>query len=135
MAEYRKYFRNQVLPGMSEGATDQMKGLPLPPMQKPYPVDADPVDLVAPGDMALGQVPLIQAIDNRRSCRKYTDEPLTLKKSSFLLGCTQGVQKLVRNGLLTQRTVPSGGCMHPLETYLAVNRVVLQHAQEAAFRC
>ena len=28
MAEYRKYYRNQVLPGMSEGATDQMKGLP-----------------------------------------------------------------------------------------------------------
>ena len=123
MAEYRKYFRNQALPGMSEGATDQMKGLPPPPMQKPYPVDADLVDLVAPGDMALGQVPLIQAIDNRRSRRKYTDEPLALKELSFLLWCTQGVQKLVRNGLLTQRTVPSGGCMHPFETYLVVNRV------------
>jgi len=123
MTDYRKYFRNQWLPGMSEEETDQMKGLPLPPMQKPYPADAKLVDLVAAEDMAIGQVPLIEAIDNRRSRRKYTDEPLSLEELSFLLWCTQGVQKLVRNGLLTLRTVPSGGGMHPFETYLVVNRV------------
>ena len=123
MTGYRKYYRNQWLPGMSEDETDQMKGLPLPPMQKPYPADAKLVDLVAAKDMTIGQVPLIEAIDNRRSRRKYTDEPLSLEELSFLLWCTQGVQKLVRNGLLTLRTVPSGGGMHPFETYLVVNRV------------
>jgi SagB-type dehydrogenase family enzyme len=123
MTEYRKYFRNQSLPGMSEEETDQMKGLPLPPMQKPYPADAKLVDLVSLEDVAFGQSPLIEAIDNRRSRRKYTDESLSLKELSFLLWCTQGVQKLVRNGLLTRRTVPSGGGMHPFETYLVVNRV------------
>jgi len=123
MTDYRKYYRNQWLPGMSEEETDQMKGLPLPPMQKPYPADAELVDLVAAEDLAIGQVPLIDAIENRRSRRKYTDESLSLEELSFLLWCTQGVQKLVRNGLLTLRTVPSGGGMHPFETYLVVNRV------------
>jgi len=123
MTDYRKYYRNQCLPGMSEDETDQMKGLPLPPMQKPYPEDANLVDLVAAEDLTIGQVPLIEAINNRRSRRKYTDESLSLEELSFLLWCTQGVQKLVRNGLLTLRTVPSGGGMHPFETYLVVNRV------------
>jgi SagB-type dehydrogenase family enzyme len=111
------------LPGMSEDETDQMKGLPLPPMQKPYPEDAKLVDLVAAKDMTIGQVPLIDAIENRRSRRKYTDESLSLEELSFLLWSTQGVQKLARNGLLTLRTVPSGGGMHPFETYLVVNQV------------
>ena len=124
MTKYRRYYRNQALPGMSEDETDQMKGLPLPPMQKPYPEDAELVDLVAPEELALGHVHLIDAIDNRRSRRKYTDESLSLKELSFLLWCTQGVQKLARNGLVTLRTVPSGGAMHPFETYLVVNRVI-----------
>ena len=94
MTDYRKYYRNQSLPGMSEDETDQMKGLPLPPMQKPYPEDAKLVDLVVAEDMTIGQVPLIEAIENRRSRRKYTDESLSLEELSFLLWSTQGVQKL-----------------------------------------
>ena len=123
MKSYRKYLKNQVLPGMSEDETDQMKGLPLPPIQKPYPKDAQLVDLVSPEDFILGQMPVIDAIRDRRSRRKFTDESLSLEELSFLLWSTQGVQKLVRDGLLTLRTVPSGGGMHPFETYLLVNRV------------
>ena len=123
MKSYRKYLKNQFLPGMSEDETDQMKGLPLPPIQKPYPKDAQLVDLVLPEDFILGQMPVIDAIRDRRSRRKFTDESLSLEELSFLLWSTQGVQKLVRDGLLTLRTVPSGGGMHPFETYLLVNRV------------
>ena len=36
---------------------------------------------------------------------------------------TQGVKSLIRDGLVTLRTVPSGGGMHPFETYLAVHNV------------
>ena len=61
MTGYRKYYRNQPLPEMLEDETDQMKGLPLPPIQKPYPADAKLVDLVAAEDLAIGQVPLIEA--------------------------------------------------------------------------
>ena len=103
--------------------TDQQKGLPHPPLEKPYPSDATLVDLVAPADLAVGQMPLIEAIGRRRSHRKFTQEPLTLQELSFLLWAIQGVQEVVREGAATLRTVPSAGARHPLETYLLVNRV------------
>jgi SagB-type dehydrogenase family enzyme len=123
MSDYRKYFKNQSLPGMFEMETDQMKGLPIPPIQKPYPKDAPLVDLIEPENFTLGQIPLIDAICNRRSRRKFTNESLSREELSFLLWSTQGVQSLIRGGLVTLRTVPSGGGMHPFETYLLVNRV------------
>jgi SagB-type dehydrogenase family enzyme len=103
--------------------TDQMKGLPIPPIQKPYSEDAELVDLVNPEQFSLGNMPLIEAIRNRRSHRSFTQESLTLGELSFLLWVTQGMEKLIRNGLVTIRTVPSGGGMHPFETYLLINRV------------
>jgi len=108
---------------MAEAETDQMKGLPLPPIQKPFSKDAELVDLVNPEQFSLGNMPLIEAIRNRRSRRNFTQESLTLEELSFLLWVTQGVEKLIRNGLVTIRTVPSGGAMHPFETYLLINRV------------
>jgi SagB-type dehydrogenase family enzyme len=123
MTTYRKYLKNQTLPGMSEMETDQMKGLPLPPIQKPYPEGAGLIDLVSPAEFTVGRIALIDAIRSRESRRKYTEEPLSLEELSFLLWATQGVRELIRNGLVTLRTVPSGGGMHPFETYLLVNRV------------
>lgn len=108
---------------MAEIETDQMKGLSVPPVQKPYPIDAELIDLVSPEQFSLGMMPLIEAIRNRRSRRNFTRESLTLEELSFLLWATQGVEKLIHNGLVTIRTVPSGGAMHPFETYLLVNRV------------
>ena len=123
MTDYRKYLKNQILEGITEMETDQMKGLPPPPIQKPYPEDGCLVDLVSPEDFSQGRMPLIDAIAGRESHRKFTDDPLSLEELSFLLWATQGVRKLVRNGLVTLRTVPSGGGMHPYETYLLINRV------------
>jgi SagB-type dehydrogenase family enzyme len=120
---YRKYLKNQELPGMAETETDQIKGLPLPPIQKPYSKDSELVDLVSPEQFGLGNMPLIEAIRNRRSRRNFTQKSLTLEELSFLLWATQGVEKLIHNGLVTIRTVPSGGAMHPFETYLLINRV------------
>jgi SagB-type dehydrogenase family enzyme len=117
--KYRKYLKNPIM--MEE--SDQQKGLTLPPMQKPYPEDAKLIDLVSPEDFKIGDVSLIKAIENRVSHRKYSDESLTLEELSFLLWSTQGVKKLAREGRITLRTVPSGGAMHPFETYLVVNRV------------
>ena len=122
MKSYRKYFRNQSLPGMEVG-TDQIKGLLPPPVQKPCPKGAQLIDLVAPDQFTVGNMPLIDAINNRKSRRKFSDQPLTLEELSFLLWSTQGVKRLFRDGLVTLRTVPSGGAMHPFETYLLVNRV------------
>lgn len=59
---YRKYLKNQELPGMAETETDQMKGLPLPPIQKPYSEDAELVDLVNPKHFNLGNMPLRKSV-------------------------------------------------------------------------
>jgi len=103
--------------------TDQRKKVPPPPLQKSYPADAELIDLVAVKDLTLGTMPLIEAINRRKSRRRYTSDPLTLAELSFLLWAVQGVQEVAKNGEATRRTVPSGGSRHPFELYLAVNRV------------
>jgi len=124
MTDYRKYFKNQTLPGMSEMETDMMKRLPLPPIQKPYPAGADLIDLPSHEEIrGLATILLTDAIDDRESRRIYSDEPISLAELAFLLWSTQGVKSLIRDGLVTVRTVPSGGGMHPFETYLAVHNV------------
>ena len=100
MTSYRKYLKNQTLPGMSEMETDQMKGLLPPPIQKPYPEGASLIDMVSPDAFTLGRTALIDALRGRESHREYTEEPLSLEELSFLLWATQGVRGLVRNGLV-----------------------------------
>ncbi|NHJ32222.1 MAG: SagB/ThcOx family dehydrogenase, partial [Asgard group archaeon] len=117
--DYRKHLKNPIITEES----DQRKGLPPPPMQKPYPENATLIDLVSPEDFKIGDVSLLKAINNRVSHRKYTNESLSLEELSFLLWTTQGVKELARQGRITMRTVPSGGAMHPFETYLVINRV------------
>ena len=106
--------------------TDQRAGVPVPPPQKPYPEDAELIDLADPGDLNLGQMSVMQAIKQRRSHRSFTKEPLTLEELSFLLWATQGIEQAnTHEGRIirTLRTVPSGGARHPFETYLLVRRV------------
>ncbi len=103
--------------------TGQKKKLPPLPVQKPYPPDARLFDLVNPENLALGTMPLIEAIRRRRTHRKYSAEPLTLEELSFLLWATQGLSTVVEETQASKRTVPSGGGRHAFETYLLVNRV------------
>lgn len=107
--------------------TDQKKRVPAPPPEKPYPANAVLIDLVPPESLAVGQMPLLDVINRRRSRRQFTNQPLTLEELSFLLWATQGVSKVIEGDdgriLRTLRTVPSGGARHPFESYLLVNRV------------
>jgi len=103
--------------------TDQRRKIPPPPLQKPYPADAKLIDLTAAKDLTVGNMPLIEAINRRKSHRRYTAEALTLEELSFLLWAVQGVQEITKKRDATRRTVPSGGSRHPFELYLAVNRV------------
>ena len=103
--------------------TDQRKKVPPPPLQKPYPEDAKLIDLVAPNELTVGKMPLIEVINRRKSHRRYTAEALTLEELSFLLWAAQGVREIAEKGAATRRTVPSAGSRHPLEVYLVVNRV------------
>ena len=102
--------------------SDQQKGLSRPPLELRYDETKAIIDLPVPTDIAVETTDLVKAIENRRSVRNYSKQPLTLDELSFLLWCTQGVKKVV-DELATLRTVPSAGARHAFETYLLVNRV------------
>ncbi|RJQ04066.1 MAG: SagB/ThcOx family dehydrogenase [Bacillota bacterium] len=105
-----------------EGPTDQSRGLPKPPLEKAPEPGEVLVDLPEPSSLKVDPVDLSTAINERRSVRSYSADPLTLDELSYLLWCTQGVRE-VHGQNVTLRTVPSAGARHPFETYLLVNRV------------
>ena len=90
---YRRYLKFDRLEEWNSRETDQKKGMPPPDPQKPFPRDATLIDLVAPEDLTVGQMPLVEAIRRRRSRREFTEAPLTLEELSFLLWATQGVDR------------------------------------------
>lgn len=104
------------------GESDQQKGLPRPPLELGYDKTKAIIDLPVPTDIQVEPTDLVKAIENRRSVRNYSEQPLRLDELSFLLWCTQGVKKVV-NELATLRTAPSAGARHAFETYLLANRV------------
>ena len=118
--EYRVHLKN--IEETEKG--DMAKGLPAPPIQKPYPEDTKLIDLVAPAELTLGKnLNLTDAINNRVSRRFFTGTDFSLEELSYLLWCTQGIKKIYRNGANSKRTVPSGGALHPFETYLVISHV------------
>ncbi len=106
-----------------EWESHQHKGIPAPPVEKPYPKDSHLLELGKSRLEDFGDISLVQAIRNRESRRKYTSESLKLPELSFLLWATQGIKTVDKNRVWTKRTVPSGGARHPFETYLIINRV------------
>jgi SagB-type dehydrogenase family enzyme len=103
--------------------SDQKKGVPLPPPEKPYGKEAELIDLVNPENFSVGKVSLIDALGNRKSRRVFTDEAISMEELSFLLWATQGVRMIDEKRVRTKRVVPSGGGCQPFETYLLVKRV------------
>jgi SagB-type dehydrogenase family enzyme len=102
---------------------DQRKGLPPPPLEKPYDEEASLIDLIKPGNFTIGKIPLIDAIANRESRRAFTEDSLTLEELSFLLWSTQGVRDIDKKKVWTKRATPSGGGRQPYESYLLVYNV------------
>ncbi|MDY6866699.1 MAG: SagB/ThcOx family dehydrogenase [Chloroflexota bacterium] len=102
---------------------DQKLDKPQPPYEIPLKSDATLIDLPDPDSIDVGNYDLRQAIEERRSVRRYSDDALSLEELSYLLWLTQGVKKINEKRQVTLRTVPSAGCRHPFETYLSINRV------------
>jgi SagB-type dehydrogenase family enzyme len=123
--QYRAFLKSDRWEEWRKLDTDQKKQIPSPALQKPAPDGAELVDLTEPVALAIGDMPLREAIRLRESHRRYGDEPLTLDELSFLVWATQGVRELAQHTGRTSvlRTVPSAGARHPFETYLVVNRV------------
>lgn len=123
MTEGREFLKDTVRRKTDFSRTGQGRGLEPPPVEKPCPEDAEFVDLPEPGNRAgIAGTGLRDAIAARRSRRRYREEPLSLDEISFLLWATQGVRRVLSPAAVF-RTVPSAGCRHAFETYLAVLRV------------
>jgi len=103
------------------GESDQQKGLAQPALEMPCDPETPLIDLPSAGETGTSDITLKNAIEERRSIRRYDKQPLNLEELAFLLWCTQGVQ--TENPNATFRTVPSAGARHALETYLLINRV------------
>jgi len=123
LKQFRFFLKDTIRKRVDFSQTDQNRGMDPPPIEKPYKSDALRIDLVKPGEWKrIPQMDLTTAIKNRQSQRIYRNQPLTQEELSFLLWATQGIRGKPDWGH-AYRTVPSAGCRHALETYLAVLRV------------
>lgn len=100
----------------------QSQGAPVPPMELAVPPTAKRVALPGPAEIETPPMDLREAIEQRRSLRKYAGTALTLAELAYLLWTTQGVQR-VTDRPVTFRTVPSAGARHAFETFVLANRV------------
>lgn len=124
LEKYRDFLKDSVRLTIDFSHTDQSKGLPPPPIEKPFAENGKRVNLLAKGEwQKIMGADLISTIDNRKSHRQYRDKPLTLEELSLLLWATQGIQQILGAGA-ARRTVPSAGCRHALETYLCVLNIM-----------
>ncbi|HEQ78786.1 MAG TPA: SagB/ThcOx family dehydrogenase [Euryarchaeota archaeon] len=98
--------------------TDQNRGVPMPPVQKPVDKRATRIDLPDP-NAGIFEISLKDAIARRKSWRTFLQDPVSIEELSFLLWATQGVRDS-SNMKRIFRTVPSAGNRHAFETYLAV---------------
>lgn len=117
----RYFLKDSIRKTINFAYTDQNKGIAPPPLEKPYSHDAPKIKLREADWGRKFPINLTEAMASRESRRRYSDEPLNLEELSFLLWATQGVRFIA--GANAFRTVPSAGCRHALETYLAIFNV------------
>ena len=101
--------------------SEQNEGMPPPALEQPYVGPGPVIHLPKPEHLRPPSALLEHTIAGRRSIRRFSPAPLSLEEASWLLWCTQGVQKILPPA--TIRTVPSAGARHPLDTYVLLNHV------------
>ena len=123
LEQYRYFLKDTIRQTIDFRLTDQRKGVSPPPIEKPYDVNSNRIELMTKEHWhSIANIDLISAIQNRKSHRHFRDEPLSLEELSFLLWATQGLSTRADEAT-TFRTVPSAGCRHALETYLCILNV------------
>lgn len=121
--QYREFLKDRIRKRINFSLTDQNQGVPVPPMEKPVSEDAVLIDLPKRSQWAtIPTMDLTRAIENRKSRRVFLQAALSLEELAYLLWATQGLRGPAGHGHAF-RTVPSAGCRHALETYLAVLNV------------
>ncbi|BAM69330.1 MULTISPECIES: SagB/ThcOx family dehydrogenase [unclassified Methanothermobacter] len=120
--ERNRYFlKDSIRKRIDFSKTPQSMGVAAPPFEKPWPDDAEMVDLPVLDWAEMVDANIVSCIRNRESRRSYAERPLKLEELSFLLWATQGIRMVAGHSAF--RTVPSAGCRHTFETYLAVFNV------------
>ena len=118
----RNFLKDRIRKSIDFSKTEQNIGISAPPIEKPYYKDAKLINLVVQEKWEEKyKIPLARAMKNREIHHNYNRDPLTIKELSFLLWAIQGIRYL--DGVNTYRTVPSAGCRHSIETYIAVFNV------------
>ncbi|PKN78432.1 MAG: hypothetical protein CVU48_08425 [Candidatus Cloacimonetes bacterium HGW-Cloacimonetes-1] len=109
--------------GIYELPSDQENGITRPDAVKPR--QGETITLPAVGTIPKPTQTLYQAIEQRRSLRKYATEGLSAEELSFLLWATTWARDFRSNEKIeiTLRNVPSAGARHPFETYLLIRNV------------
>jgi len=121
--KFRDFLKSSCWKTIDFSTTDQSRGIKPPPAEKPCNPEDRRIDLIKPGDWkSIHKVSVEAAIAQRKSIRSYTEDTITLEELSFLLWATQGLRGK-RSAVRNYRTVPSAGCRHALETYIAAFRV------------
>lgn len=92
--------------------------IPRPPVYKHYP-DLPRIYLPRP-DFEKTES-LWSILNQRRSRRRYTSEPISIEMLASLLWATQGITLQAPDYQF--RTAPSAGALYPVETYLSIHRV------------
>ncbi len=123
MNEYREFLKDTIRKQTDFSKTDQAMKKPAPPIEKPHADDAFTIELPGPDDWKdIEDKGFLACTKNRRSHRKFSDEPLTIEELAFLCWTTQGIQMQLSEATAF-RTVPSAGCRHAFETYLWIMNV------------
>jgi hypothetical protein len=121
--QYRYFLKDSVRLAIDFSDTDQSRGKPAPPIQKPVPAGAKRVALVPIHDWkGVGNVDLTTAMAERQSIRRFTSDPLTPDELSYLLWATQGIREKASPSTAF-RIVPSAGCRHSFETYVCAMNI------------
>ncbi|MRR55705.1 MAG: SagB/ThcOx family dehydrogenase [Deltaproteobacteria bacterium] len=118
----RYFLTDRIREEVNFRATPQSRGVRPPPVQKPVPPGSRVIPLPNQETWSIPSCNLQKAIADRQSHRRFMTEPLSLDELAFLLWATQGVRSDLHEAAVL-RTVPSAGCRHSFETYLAVLRV------------
>lgn len=65
--------------------------------------------------------PVLKCISERRSIRRFSSTPLSIRELSILLWASTGIQRVEQGYAF--RTAPSAGALYPIETYVISNCV------------
>ncbi|HIJ96197.1 MAG TPA: SagB/ThcOx family dehydrogenase [Desulfuromonadales bacterium] len=118
----RYFLTDRIRDEVNFWTTAQSEGIQPPPAQKPPLPGSRVITLPDRESWSIPPCDLQSAFVDRQSHRRFTATALTPEELAFLLWASQGVRTVLHEAAVL-RTVPSAGCRHPFETYLAILRV------------